>query len=83
MFMAWLAKEVVVSVIGYGVGLYALYKGFDIVKWLVAHFSFQRVLMDEIGTSVYLSPEEQQQIVRLVKLGKKSESEPRTSGQKP
>lgn len=66
----WLARDFVITLLGYGVAIFGIKKAAELLTQLVCKTAFHHRLMDEIGTSIYLNDEEQREIIELIRKGK-------------
>jgi hypothetical protein len=74
----WLGKDLLLSLVGYSLAGYAVYRLIGIVgmiaQYLTARSEFEGQLMAEIGAAAYLDASDKRRVVELIRLGKKSEA---------
>lgn len=66
----WLARDFILTLMGYGVGVFLIKKTAEVLTNLICLSGFHKQLMNEIGSSVYLDAADQEKIIQLVRKGK-------------
>lgn len=65
-----LGKDLLLSLVGYSALFYGIKSAASVITILIHDNAFKARLMEEIDTSVYLTPAEENRLIELIRKGK-------------
>jgi len=69
----YFAKDLLVTCLGFGLALYVIKTAVLLIRQGIDGTGFNRELMSEINTTLYLNRDEQRRIIDLIRKGKAAE----------